>query len=73
MYMQQTSENLYDNMPCPECGNQCLIQNVKQTEYVHVNENGDPDYYEPAGGTPCVESLHCPECDKELWTNETAE
>lgn len=67
--MAQTSENLFDNMPCPDCGSQHLIQHVNQSEDIHVTEEGDIEYIEPRDSID-VRELWCPECDEKLWSAE---
>lgn len=67
--MSQSPEMLFDNMPCPECGSTHLIQHVRQSEDVHVDENGDIDYIDPRD-TVDVEELWCPECDEKIWESD---
>lgn len=64
--MAQAPESLYDNMPCPECGSQRLIQHVNQSENVYVDESGELEYIDPRDSVD-VRELWCPDCDEKLW------
>ncbi len=59
----------YSVMPCPDCGNDRLIQHRTQTEEVYVDENGEPEHYKPRGPGE-VQEMWCPECDEKIWEIE---
>lgn len=67
--MNQDPESLYDAMPCPQCGCTELLQEVLQTETVHVDENGDPENYEMYD-TVETQTLWCQECDEIIWERD---
>lgn len=67
--MAQQSEGLYDNMPCPQCGSQHLIQHVNQSEDVYIDSDGQLEGIEPRDSVD-VRELWCPECDEKIWEAE---
>jgi endogenous inhibitor of DNA gyrase (YacG/DUF329 family) len=67
--MAQNSEDLYDNMPCPDCGSNHLIQTSIQSEDLRVDGNGDPKSFSPRDSIDVIQ-LDCPECDKTLWEKD---
>lgn len=67
--MGQTRETCFESMPCPQCGSQHLIQMIKQSEDVYVDENGDFENIEPRGFVNPIE-VACPECDEVIWTKD---
>jgi endogenous inhibitor of DNA gyrase (YacG/DUF329 family) len=64
--MSQTKETCFDAMPCPECGNQHLVQHTNQSENVHVDEDGEIEHIEPRGPVVVLE-VWCPTCDEKVW------
>lgn len=55
--------------PCEECGEQDFIQEVRQSEDVILDENGDPSCFEPRGSVT-IERLYCVNCDEAVFIYE---
>jgi hypothetical protein len=56
---------------CPndECDSNTFVQNVKKTEIVHLDDDGEPEQFEKAGEGD-VKSVECRECGTELTGEE---
>lgn len=67
--MSQTPAAYEDAKPCPQCGNQHLIQHITQSEDLHVDADGNVEHIEPRDYVE-VQEVWCPDCDEKIWENE---
>lgn len=55
---------------CPNnCNPDHFIQTIEQTEIVHVDDDGEPEQFEPVGDTEAKE-VQCGDCETNIHEEE---